>query len=167
MVQDDTITTMVREAAVPLECRLAYDGVRENADGGVRVSLDFHPNDRPDALLSAPPGTRFLLVAVELDDNDTPRRRRFVATIGRPGQAYEDMLPSAQAGMLCNNPRFHEFLTALFGEPIMSFDDASDAVCLHCGVDRKRELATNPDAGRTWAALDEDFQHWKRTGEMR
>ncbi|WP_372393735.1 hypothetical protein ABMY26_00465 (plasmid) [Azospirillum sp. HJ39] len=155
----------VRDAAFPLECRLAYEGVRENVDGGFRVVLDFHPNDRPDALLSAAPGTRFLLVAVELDDDDRPRSR-IGANIGRPGQVYEDMLPSAQAGMLCGNPTFHEFLTAMFGEPIMSREDASDAVCLHCGVDQKRELATNLDAGRKWVALDDDYRHWRQTGEL-
>lgn len=157
---------LVRDAAFPLECRLAYDGTRENVDGGYRVALDFHPNDRPAALLDAPPGTVFLLVAIELDDDSRPRPRGVRVSLGRPGQIYDEMLPAAQVGMLCTKPEFLEFLSLWSGETIDTDDDASDTVCLHCKVNRKREIAPGSAAAERWAELNAQFQHWKLKGSL-
>lgn len=161
-----TVATIVRDAVFPLECRLAYDGTRENIDGGYRVALDFHPNDRPDALLDAPPGTVFLLVAVELDDDGRPRPRGLRVNIGRPGQIYDEMLPAAQVGMLCTKSEFMGFLSLWSGETIATSEDASDTVCLHCKVNRKREIVLNSEAAQRWAELDAQFQHWKLKGKL-
>lgn len=160
------IDQQVRAAAIPMECRLAWEGTRENVDGGYRVALDFHPNDRPDALLNATPGAVFLLVAVELDDDSRPRPHGLRVSIGRPGQSYDEMLPAAQVGMLCQKQEFNEFLTLWSGETIATPEDASDTVCLHCKVNRKREITPGSGAAQRWAELDAQFQHWKLKGKL-
>lgn len=158
-----TMPNRASRASVAMECRLAPEGIRQNGDGGYRVALDFHPLDQPDLFLNASAGASFMLVAVELDDDGEPKPPVF---IGRPGQNWDEMKPAAQAAMRCRDAAFRRFLARWAGEPIETIEDASDTVCLHCGVNRKRQITPRSQAASLWAELDSTFRYWQLRGDL-
>lgn len=153
------LAEMAARAAVPLECRIMVDGIRRNDDGGVRVTLDFHPHDPPSPFLRANQGDAFLIAVVPLDGDGAPRPPVFA---GRSGQNWDDLKPAAQVAMLCRDSRFRAFLSARMGEAIDTEEAASDAACLHCQVDRKRDIEPGTAPAARWAELEADYRRWQR-----
>lgn len=86
-------------------------------------------------------------------------------------KSWHDMPPSQQAGMLCNEKSFHEFLRTnesdrwrLLNEGT-DFDKASLIVCSLCGVARKRDIQT-PLTIANWQSLVADYRFWMREAEL-
>lgn len=67
-----TLSTTARDNA--LSCEAKKHAYRQTQDGVV-VSFVLHPQEVPDALAIAPLGTRYALVVVELNDDDTPKQQ--------------------------------------------------------------------------------------------
>lgn len=74
-------------------------------------------------------------------------------------QRFEDMPPSTQAGILCNDKRFQDFAAASRGLPSGSFGAtaAAEHVRMTCGVNSRRQLNNNPAAAKRFAAMLTDF----------
>jgi hypothetical protein len=66
---------------------------------------------------------------------------------------------SQQSGIRCGDPVFWRFLTEKY--PRSYTGSAPDFVRQHCGVKSRSGLLPNTDAGRKWAALDNEFIAWK------
>ena len=86
-----------------------------------------------------------------------------------------DQLPrSQQAAMLCNEDKaFWRFLAARDSEDggysrVESVDSAADLVRDLCNVVSRKEFDTDPEAGKRWDALHNEFKRWSgREQEVR
>lgn len=101
-------------------------------------------------------GTRFAIVAVPIADNDEPRTK-----------AVDPMV--RDAGILCGDARFQRFVmervdATVATEPHMpNEDEAAGYVREYCGIESRKELATNQEARAKWTELRRDFNVWMAT----
>ncbi len=83
-----------------------------------------------------------------------------------PKQCFDNMPAPKQAGILCNDERFQNFAATRSGFPKQSFSTTAAAEYLRqcCGIDSRRELATDPTAQDKLQALRTEFDAW--TGKI-
>jgi hypothetical protein len=192
----------IREAAIHCECRkIAY----RQSKNGIVLSLLLHPHEVPDALATAPLGTRYIAALVELGDDEQPIKRptkdndaariltqeeraevrqlltgeresalparegEFVSTLDKPDgspsrtrKAWGDMSPAQQAGLLCGDPLFQQFLFQRCNITKPDKDEAAAAVREICGVKSRSEIGSLGAAGAKWRDLVADFRVWER-----
>lgn len=118
---------------------IGFEAVRVAAHqtkDGWKITLVIHPNDMSAELASHPVGTRYQVALVEISDEGEPVNQRKTET----DQAV------AAAGMLTRNPRFQAWcveqrLAADIGE-----DAAKNAIYYYCGIESRKQLATNKEA---------------------
>lgn len=80
----------------------------------------------------------------------------------KPRQRFDEVRPSAQAGMLCAKPAFWRFLREQYWMRIENSDQAATAVREICGVSSRRELTPGSDAAARWHELSVEFDVWMR-----
>lgn len=128
-----------------IECKKhAY---RQTQDGVV-ISFVLHPNDVSAELAAAPLGTRYMIVLVEMNDNET----------AKPPANHK---LAQQAGILCGEPSFRKFL-AKYSENGMPPDEEEAPAIVRelCGVKSRSELDTSQDASRQWHSLKGEYEAW-------
>jgi hypothetical protein len=133
-----------------IECKKhAY---RQTQDGVV-ISFVVHPNDITPELASAPLGTRYAAVLLELTDDE------MVRTPPKPKSLAQ------QAGILCGEITFLKFLEEnyqhLVTGPISNDFDAASMVRQICGVESRADFDSDPAAGQRWRSLKGQFEAWK------
>jgi hypothetical protein len=166
------LSTIARELA--LNCEAKKHAYRQTQDGVV-VSFVLHPQEVPEGLATAPLGTRYILAMVEIDDDETPKRREVrPATMSgeeRPAQEPEQAPARARitlaqrAGMLCNAPTFHRFL-AEQGMTVTNADKAATCMRLICGVKSRSEIIQGTPAGQAFEELHAKYTVWLRHPEV-
>lgn len=57
-------------------------------------------------------------------------------------------------------PKFQRFLASKCGQSVECSQTAAVQVRALCGVSSRRELDSDPGAGRRWRALVQDFNRW-------
>lgn len=67
------------------------------------------------------------------------------------------------AGMLCRNPLLREYFTETTGRQVGDAEAAAQELRLACGVESRRELDQDIEAGRRYLALVERFNDWLGT----
>ena len=154
------------DAAMEIECK--KDSLRQNQDGTWKLVLTVAPDGLPDAVMKAPPGTRYVAVFVEVGDNEEPVKRAPAAP-EKVKVPFKDMPLSVQAGIRCGDPTFWEFLRwkgyACDSDPV---DQSADVVRSLCGVQSRSSLDTIGSAGSAWMAIEADYAVWSgRTAEQR
>jgi hypothetical protein len=77
----------------------------------------------------------------------------------RTKRAWGDMSPSQQAGLLCGDPRFHQFLFERCNISKPDKDEAAAAVREICGVTSRAAISIDNIA---WRDLVADFRVWER-----
>jgi hypothetical protein len=135
----------IADAAISFEARKI--SVRQNRDG-VNVTFLLHPSDLPSPLLVSPVGTRYLVSAVEVGDDEKP--------VPLPERVDGRRLVTS-AGMLCREPRFQRWLIDAGLADGASEEDAAAAVCHHCSIESRKELATNQAAARLFKRLRREY----------
>ena len=125
---------------------------------GIILRLNVHPNDCPKELHTDWVGTRYMVVMVKLNDDDTMDDRGYVA--------MQKLV--ASAGMLCRNTDFYTFLSqnglvedGITHLPTME-EACAEALCIHCGISSRSELKDNEDARKKFEALRQSFTRWKQ-----
>jgi hypothetical protein len=84
-----------------------------------------------------------------------------------PQSAWDSLSPVQQAGILCNNPRFHQFLEA-HGHPMGNTERPVERAAAHvrliCGVKSRAHLVAeiDPSALRKWRDLSAKFHVWNQ-----
>lgn len=81
----------------------------------------------------------------------------------KPKKHFDELTPAQQAGMLCNDPDFQDFLTV--ADP----DEAAAKVRKICDVDSRSVLTDNDEARSTWNKLVDEYRGWQaeqRYGEF-
>lgn len=132
-----------------IECKKhAY---RQTQDGVV-ISFVVHPNDITPELASAALGTRYMIVVVELNDNET----------AKPPQNNHKL--AMRASILCEEPSFRTFLWKKFKPEWDCAPDEAEAAELVrglCGVKSRGEFDRDPEAASRWRALSGEYEAWK------
>lgn len=136
----------IRDAAVHFEA--VKIAVSQDKNGLV-LKLSIHPDQVPKDLILSPLGTRYMVAAVQLGDDDTPIKGK---------DKTEGERAVAIAGALCRNERFRSWM-AKCG---YADDDTPDGVAKGlrsiCGVSSRAELATNEEARISFMELRDLFE---------
>jgi hypothetical protein len=125
---------------------------------GLILKLAIHPSDAPQDLVVAPVGTRYMIAAVMLNDQDEPvkgvKRREADSVI-------------SISGALCRNPRFQDWLesSGLAGES--SEKAAVEAVREFCGIKSRSEFSTNENARNKFIVMREQFEADYKRGKVK
>jgi hypothetical protein len=122
---------------------------RQTQDGVV-ISFVVHPNDVSPALAAAALGTVFMLGYAEVVEGEEQRAE----TPDKPHRKWDDLSPSQQAGIACNDPRF---IGCVAGQD-PSREGAAAYVREFCGVESRAELDTKPTAAERWRDLYARFR---------
>ena len=98
------------------------------------------------------------------------------AAAPKPKKHWDELKPSQQAGIVCNDHRFDDWLggpapeARWDGETIAAapdFTSAADYVRWYCGVSSRSELDTDPAAAKRWRELFGMFQADTQYGDRR
>ena len=116
--------------------------LKQDATGYV-LTLKVHPDEIPDELMRDFVGTRYVIVAARLNDDETP-----VIVSNRV----------TRAGMLCRDVRFWKWLNA--GDYESNHDEQSATSWLHdrCGIDSRTELNGNKIAQIKFDKIVKEFE---------
>lgn len=81
-------------------------------------------------------------------------------------QRFEDMDPTQQAGILCNDPRFQTFAARRCGLDDQQFSPTAAAQYLRdcCHIESRRQLSRNTAAQKQFQILRTEFDAW--TGKI-
>jgi len=125
--------------------------LKQTKDGHV-LTLAIHPDEIPEEILRDFVGARYMVVMVRLADTEEPMNRG----------DFEATRAVKQAGMVCRDPKFWEFLH----EQGMLFEKsetaAAEALCGYCDMVSRSELKENPAALQIFQTFMEEFKEWKR-----
>ena len=116
--------------------------LKQDATGYV-LTLKIHPDEIPDELMRDFVGTRYVIAAARLNDDETP-----VPVNNRV----------ARAGMLCRDIRFRQWLDN--GDYESNHTEQSATSWLHdrCGIDSRTELNGNKAAQKEFDKLVKEFE---------
>lgn len=124
----------------PSENAIHFEAVKTSLrqdKNGFSLIMTIHPNDVPDELMRSWVGTRYMIAAVEIADND-----QVVERTHRPRE--NDIVQ--YAGMLCREPAFQLWLKEKGWTNSASEDSAANIIRVLCGVGSRTEFSTNKEA---------------------
>lgn len=75
-------------------------------------------------------------------------------------RAWEELPPSQQAAIRCDDQTFVMFLEQRGGP--RAAEDPAEYVREHCGVKSRADIKPGSPAAKQWFGLDSDYQLWKR-----
>ena len=111
---------------------------------GFILTLAMHPDEVPEEILRDFVGTRYACAVVRIQDDESPT-------------PYSNRV--VEAGMLCRNPNFQEFLMC------DNETDAAHMLCKRCGIESRTELHGNVDGKRLFDLLVHEFKYAKETDD--
>lgn len=170
-----------REAALSFEAKKTGFG---QAQDGWSLTLRIQDIDVPDSVAKAKKGTRFMVVLVEIGDDEQPVSQRdnvatpavtprSVSTPEPTGDEIKSKKSAAQiAGYLCTLPLFWKFLEEKFsddwhrngaGSGITKEQIAKECIYDICTVTSRTQLT---DKNIEWNALRIAFQLWENHPEL-
>ena len=107
---------------------------------GFILTLAMHPDEVPEEILRDFVGTRYACAVVRIQDDESPTQ-------------YSNRV--AEAGMLCRNPAFQEFLLC------DNETDAAHMLCKRCGIESRTELHGNCEGKARFDTLVEQYEKTK------
>lgn len=80
---------------------------------------------------------------------------------------WEDLKLSMQAGMRCDEPAFHKFLSLKWPgfKEISTSDQAASVLRIMLNIGSRSGLNTDPVAAEEWKDLDSSYQAWLKVAE--
>lgn len=112
---------------------------------GWKLILAVHPNDAPEEVLRSLVGSRYMIAAVELDDQDKPKP---ILTEPEKDVQY--------AARLCREPKFQQWLTHNY-YPASTEDEAARVLRHLLSIGSRSTIATNEDVRRRFRELAEQY----------
>jgi hypothetical protein len=125
---------------------------------GLMLKLAIHPADAPQDLVVAPVGTRYMIAAVMLNEQDEP-------TKGIKKREADSVI--SIAGALCRNERFQQWLEDSGMADAVSEKAAVQAVREFCGIKSRSEFSTNETARNKFNTLKEEFEADYKKGKVK
>ena len=107
---------------------------------GFILTLAMHPDEVPEEILRDFVGTRYACAVVRIQDDESPTQ-------------YSNRV--AEAGMLCRNPAFQEFLLC------DNETDAAHMLCKRCGIESRTELHGNFEGKARFDTLVDQYEKTK------
>jgi hypothetical protein len=135
---------LARSIAVSFECK--KDGLRQNQDGGVRLTLNIHPNDMPASLYTQPMGQRYVVSVVPIGDDDAPQ-------IDEP----KGKSKAGEGKLLAQDAEFKRYSGA---------ENAESWMKNYIGIKSCSELIEGSEAYNRFVNLRKDFYSWKQAQEQ-
>ena len=125
--------------------------LKQTKDGHV-LNLAIHPDEIPEEILRDFVGARYMVVMVRLADTEAPMVR---------AEEYAGAKLVKQAGMLCREIKFWDYLheEGLIFE--RKEDVAVDWLCSYLNIASRAELKTNERAQDLFEQLNEEYKKWK------
>lgn len=119
---------------------------------GYVLTLRVHPDELPEEILRDFVGARYMVAMVRINDDET------VIT-------YKNKVK--QAGMLCKNRVFWDFLQAnqYVGQEVNE-DISTKALYEICGIDSRTQLNGNRNAQMCFDNLLKEFNDWSKNEEF-
>ena len=119
---------------------------------GYLLTLRVHPDELPEEILRDFVGARYMVAMVRVNDDET------VIT-------YKNKVK--QAGMLCKNRVFWDFLQAnqYVGQEVNE-DISTKALYEICGIDSRTQLNGNRNAQMCFDNLLKEFNDWSKNEEF-
>lgn len=114
---------------------------------GYILTLSVHPDDVPEEIFRDFVGARYQIVAVRLNEDQTPYPRK-------------NGVVSA-AGMLCRNPMFWDWLVSQNEITEKSEEQAIEALHRMCGIKSRKELS-DVEFQEVYDLIITDFNSWKK-----
>ena len=145
----------VREVAIHFE---AVKIAMNQDKNGLILKLAIHPSDAPQDLVIAPVGTRYMIAAVMLNDQDEPDRG--------PKKREADTVIS-QAGALCRNDRFQVWLADIGVASEPTEQAAIEGIRDFCGIVSRSEFSTNETARNKFMELRRQFDIDFKKGKVK
>lgn len=156
-----------------LHCEAKKHAYRQTQDGVV-VSFVIHPQEVPEGLATASLGTRYMIALVEIGDDELPVEKAAPIKTSisfdkiesekvpeKERMTWQELQPSAQAAIRCNEPVFWAFLREDYSQQVNDADEAATAVRKLCDVNTRAAFNTNSRARAKWENLDQSFGAWK------
>lgn len=85
--------------------------------------------------------------------------------VSRPKQAWNDMAPSQQAGVLCSDDMFWKFLREHRQVDVHNSRSAAEYVRDHCRVRSRADIVEGDKSYGYWRNLVDHFRTWQREPE--
>lgn len=138
-----------------IECTTA--GVKDMADGSLRITLEFEPRHATAAFsLFGARGTVCAIVALTPEAAKQSAQKETIDHIGEVTEMVEKPKGgqlARLAGMWCNDPNFWQFLMDATSFVVTGSEDARMAVCNYCSIESRAELDNNPEAAEKFHKL--------------
>ena len=123
-----------------LKLKLTQDGT------GFVLSLRIHPDQIPEPLVRDFVGARYMVAMVRINDDEEPTAYKKTRT--------------TQAGILCKNPNFQQFLVDQGYAAKADEIDATNALYEICGIHSRSEL--NGKGQKEFDQLLEDYNDYAK-----
>jgi hypothetical protein len=143
----NSIATAARVAALPMEAK--KDSLRQTQDGLWKVTFTVKSEDMHTAILNAPMGTRYMLAAVEIGDNEEP-----VKQPEKQLTAGERVKRHFEAS--CQDEIFMAWFIEWADGSVPADANPRDAVKAAMGIESANELLANPEP---WNRLWTEYQY--------
>lgn len=160
-----TIADEARANALNFEAvKYAY---RQSKDGIV-VSFVVHPSDVPAGLATAPLGSRYIAVLVQVGDDEKPVKqsaeaqpeRKDSVSTARATSNWREKPVSSQVAIRVSQSSFALFLREEHPDEWHETTDAEECIKLILGVTRKRDIQHNHRALVLWKQIEDQYQVW-------
>lgn len=125
--------------------------LKQTKDGHV-LTLAIHPDEIPEEILRDFVGARYMVVMVRLADTEVPMVR---------AEEYAGAKLVKQAGMMCRDREFWDFLHDQGYIFERSENTAVDWLCSYLNVSSRAELKTNEKAQYLFDQIKLEFTKWK------
>lgn len=140
-----------------IQCEVVKIAMTQDKNGHI-LKVAIHPSELPKDLVLDPLGTRYVMVLARLNDQDE---------VVQPQEKSEADRIISQAGLLCRNKRFIDWLFDHGHSPERSEAGAVDAIKEHCGVQSRRDFRTDAEARRRFKELVAEFEAAHKAGEVK
>lgn len=136
----------------------ASAGVKDMADGSLRITIEFEPRYAKDAFaLFGARGTQLAVAALRDGSflEQTPVQAAPVADMGNPITRPRMGDACYRTVMWCADGLFWAFLNDRYARDgsVTDAKEAADVVRRVCGITSRKELDTNNDANKAWHRL--------------
>ena len=129
---------------------LQFEGLKvalkQDATGYV-LTLKVHPNEIPEELLRDFVGARYMVAMVRLNDDET-------------ATPYQNRVK--QAGMLCRNKVFFEYIQSVHGIADVDEQKATNFLYDFCEITSRTELNGNKAAQELFDKMMEEYERYSK-----
>jgi hypothetical protein len=164
-----------RALACAVHMEVKKDGLQQRQSGDWVLRLTVQATDMPMEIMQASMGQRYIAVLVAVDDNEEPKKPTSAPEPAGPEsekpikavRVWSSLPPASQAAIIGSEAMFWSFVKERF-QPcqISDAEEAAEFIRAHCGIDTRKQLATNTHARKRFEDLAADYRLWRDHPEM-